>query len=311
MKIRANSAFLAVGLVALLISGCHRPGFLGGKPKPPSGQVVAVVDGHEITVRELRAELSGVSLSDPRQMKAAEQKALELIVVRTLLADAALKQGLDKTPDFAIQKQRAIDGLLAQTLEANVAHAVPAPAPEEVDRFISTNVNMFEDRKIFDVDQIRFARQTDPTVVKGLEPINTLDDVAAYLAAHHIAAARGSASLDALQMDPRLLDAITKLPAGELFVIPSGDVVLVNQIKATRVVPLTGPDAKTFATAFLKREHIQEAGQRQVGAIASEGMKRVQFNPAYAPPPSPAKTPGAAAAPAPATNGAAKSVAAP
>src|ERR1700722_14623113 len=128
MTIRAQSTFLAIGLAALLVSGCHRPTFLGGRPKPPTGQVVAVVDGHEITVRELQAELAGVPTSDPRQMKAVEQKALELVVGRTLLADAALKQGLDKTPDFAIQKQRAIDGLLAQTLEANVARAVPAPA---------------------------------------------------------------------------------------------------------------------------------------------------------------------------------------
>jgi len=309
MRIRRNNAVLAIASVALLAGACHRPEILGGKGAPPTGQVVAKVAGREITLRELQAELNGVNVTDPKQAKAVQQRALQLIVMRTLMADAARKDGLDKTPDFALQQQRATDGLLAQALEQKVAKAVPAPAPEEIERFISANVNIFAERKIFDVDQIRFARPTDPAVLRGLQPLNTPDQVVAYLTAQHIPFGRADASLDVVGMDPRLVDAITKLPAGDLFVIPSGDVVLVNAIKATRVVPLTGNDATTYATNVLKRQHLQEAVQREIGQIVTEGMKNVQFNPAYAPPKPP---PGAAAAAGAApTNTVTKSVAAP
>jgi peptidyl-prolyl cis-trans isomerase C len=289
MRFNKTSACV-IGAVALLCA-CHRPALLGGKGPAPTGQVVAKVDGREVTVRDLQAELGGAQLTDPKQLKAAEQRAVELIVVRSLLADAARDRGLDKTPDFAVLKQRAVDTLLAQSLQGNIAQSVPAPAPEEVDRFISVNVSLFAERKIYDVDQIRFARTADPAVVKGLEPLNTLDDVAAYLTKLNIGFARGSAALDVAGMDPRVADAIGKLPAGALFVVPSGEVMLVNGIKASRVVPLTGNDAKTFATNLLKREHIQEAVERQTSAIVAQGMKRVQFNPAFAPPPRPGAGP--------------------
>jgi EpsD family peptidyl-prolyl cis-trans isomerase len=300
-----------------MVGACHKPAFLGGKPKAPTGQVVAVVDGHEITLRDLQTELGGAAPSDPKQQKALQQRALQILVLRQLLADAAIKQGLDKTPDFAVQKQKAIDNLLAQTLEANVAKGVPAPAPEEIDRFISANTDIFAQRKIWDVDQLRFARPSDPAVIRGLQPLNTIDDIATYLTGLHIPFTRAPASLDAVGMDPRLVAAIVKMPAGNVFVVPSGEGVLVNGIKATRVVPLSDADSKTYATALLKRQHTQEAVQRQMGLVISQGLKtQVQFNPAYAPPTPP---PGAAAAAAgAATNGVApapgaptKSVAAP
>jgi peptidyl-prolyl cis-trans isomerase C len=303
---RYKVSVLVIGS-AILLGACHRPAMLGGKGPAPTGQVVARIDGHEVTIRDLQAELGGVTLTDPKQLKAAEQRAAELIVVRALLADAARDQGLDKTPDFAVLKQRAIDNLLAQSLQSKIAQSVPAPAPEEVDRFISDHANLFAERKLYDVEQIRFARVADPAVVKGLEPLNTLDEVAAYLTRLNIRFARGGASLDAAGMDPRLADAITKLPTGALFVVPNGEALLVNDIKATRVVPLTGADAKTFATNLLKRQHVQDAVQKQTSAIVAQGMKRVQFNPAFAPPPPAAAPTAAPAAPATsnATNGAA------
>jgi len=309
MRIRRKSAILAIASVALLAGACHRPAILGGRGAPPTGQVVAKVAGREITLRDLQAELDGVNVTDPKQAKAVQQRALQLIVTRTLLADAALKQGLDKTPDFAVAKQRAIDGLLAQALEQKVANSVPPPAPEEVARFISANVNIFAERKIFDVDQIRFARPSDPAVLKGLEPLDTPDQVVAYLTGLHIQFARADASLDVVGMDPRLVDAITKLPAGDLFVIPNGNMMLVNAIKATRVMPLTGVEATTYATNVLKRQHLQEAVQREIGQIVSQGMKQVQFNPSYAPPMPAAGGPAAAGATP--TNAVTKSVAAP
>jgi peptidyl-prolyl cis-trans isomerase C len=310
MRIRRNSAISAIASVAVLAGACHRPEILGGRGAAPTGQVVAKVAGREITLRELQAELNGVNVTNPKQAKAVQQRALQLIVLRTLLADEARKQGLDKTPDFALQQQRAIDGLLAQSLEQKIAKAVPAPAPEEVQRFISANTNIFSERKILDVDQIRFARPADPAILKGLTPLSTQDQVVAYLTRLQIPFARANATLDVVGMDPRIVDAIMKLPAGDLFVIPSGDAVLVDAIRATRVVPLTGNDATTYATNLLKRQHLQEAVQRGIGDVVSKGMKHVQFNPAYAPP-APMGTAPTAGAAAASTNAITKSVAAP
>jgi peptidyl-prolyl cis-trans isomerase C len=276
---------------SLLAAACHRPAFLGGKPQAPTGEVVATVDGHEITLRQLQAELQGAQTANPAQMKALQQRALQAIVIRTLIADEARKQGIDKTPDFALQRDRLTDNLLAQMLQAKTAKAVPEPTPEEIQRFISDHADIFAQRKIYDVEQIRFARPADPAVVRGLGPLNSMDQIAAYLTSKNIQAARGEGRLDVVGLDPNLVDKIGKLPANQPFVLSAGNLLVVNQIKSSQIAPLSGADANKYATALLTRQHGMEAVQREGQTVVAEGMKRVAFNAAYAPPSAPKAAP--------------------
>src|SRR5215469_14989534 len=166
---------LVAPLIAMALAGCH---FLHlGQASQPVGQVVATVNGQEITVRELNAELSQVNVTDPKLRKAAEQYALRAIIARKILAQTARAQGLDKTPEFAIQRDRATEALLAQALAAKVAASVPAPTPEEAQNLITAHPNSFAERKIFTVDQIRTAGPLDQAVVAALKPLNTLDQI--------------------------------------------------------------------------------------------------------------------------------------
>jgi peptidyl-prolyl cis-trans isomerase C len=276
---------------ALLLGACHRPAFLGGKPAAPTGQVVATVDGHEITLRQLQAELQGVQLSNPAQMKAVEQRALQGIVIRTLLADAARKQQVDKSPDFALERDRLEDGLLARMLEAKTAKAVPAPTSEEIERFISDHPDIFAQRKIYEVDQIRFARPTDAAVVKGLAPLSSMDQIAAYLTSKNVQFARSPSKLDVVGMDPAVVDRISKMSQSEPFVLAAGNLLVVNEVKSSEISPLGGAEANQYATKLLTQKQGNEAVQREFQSVVTEGMKRVAFNPAYAPPAPPKAAP--------------------
>ena len=109
-------------ITVLAVSAC------GQSSKTPTGQVAATVGGHEITVRQLQAELSGVPAAAPAAQKAQKQGALDLIVQRTILADAARKQGLDKDPNFILLSERANEALLVQRLQAKIASNVPPPS---------------------------------------------------------------------------------------------------------------------------------------------------------------------------------------
>ena len=87
----------------------------------------------------------------------------------------ALK-GLDKTPDFALQKQRAIDSVLAQELQQKLVAAVPEPSKEEAQSFIASHPDTFLERKVFLVDQIRMPK-VPLEVLKSLEPLKTMDEI--------------------------------------------------------------------------------------------------------------------------------------
>ena len=294
MTISRATALVAISCLAL--GACRFPGIPGlSGAKAPSGQVVANVGDKEITLRELEVELAGVNTPDAKTRKAAEQQALQMVVARTILADEARKEQLDKTPDFALQQERTIDGLLVQTLQAKLANAVPPPSDEEAQRFIADHPDIFAQRKIFVVDTIRMARPTDPNLIKGLEPLKTLPQVEDFLTANHIEHGRTSGNIDAVGADPKLVDQIVKLPPNEVFLYPANGVLLVNQIRETRIVPFEGDQATKYALAVLKRQRTQEAVARQLHQFVETAAKTVRYNDAYKP-----ATPPAAPAPKPA-----------
>ena len=290
MTISRFTALIAVSCLAL--GACRFPSIPGvpGGNKTPTGQVVATVSGKEVTAVALQAEMSGVNTPDPKARKAAEQQALQMIVVRTVLADEARKEKLDKTPDFALQQQRVTDNLLAQTLQAKLANSVPPPSDEEAQRFITDHPDIFAQRKIFVVDTIRMARPTDPNIIKGLQPLKSLPDVDAYLTANHVEHGRTSGNIDAVGADPKLVDAILKLPPNEVFLYPANGLVLINQVRETQVVPFGGDQAQKYALALLKKQRTQEAVARQLRQIVTAATPDIRYNDAYKPVQAPSKS---------------------
>jgi EpsD family peptidyl-prolyl cis-trans isomerase len=285
---------LLAAAVSMLLVACHFPG--GGKPPAPTGQVVAKVGDREITLRELQAEMGNASPSDPKARKAAEQVALSNIG-RIILADAARAQGIDKTPDFDIDRKRALDNLLAQELQQKLAARTPPPSRLEAQDFVNAHPDIFAERKVFTVDQIRMARPSDPSLLKTLEPLKTLEQVEAALTAAKIPYQRSGGTLDAVGADPRLVEEILKLPPNEVFVIPGGTGLLVNQVRETRVIPFIGDQAVDYALQYLTRQRAQESVQKAINELLAAQAGKVQFNKDYAP----QKPPGQAAAKALAT----------
>jgi EpsD family peptidyl-prolyl cis-trans isomerase len=292
MKLLRGTAVAAVALVSL--SACKIPG-LGGGGAAPTGQVVAKVGDQDITLRQLRSELPAVASADPAAHKAAEQQALRNMVARAVLAQAARDQGLDKTPDFALQKQRAIETLLVQSLQERIISRMPATTAEDAESFVKSHSDMFAERKIFTVDQIQMRRPSDPDLLKALQPLKTLEQIEALLTARRIPFGRTEGKLDAASMDPRVVDQILHLPPNEVFVIPAQDHVSVNQIRQTTVEPFTGPAAVEYATKILLRQRTSEAVQREFSEIAKKAAPSIHFNKDYGPANLPALGAGAAA----------------
>jgi EpsD family peptidyl-prolyl cis-trans isomerase len=294
--------------IALAVTGCVALVACNGAKKAPTGQVVATVGDKEITIRDLRAEMGANNAQDPKALKAAETAALRNVIGRDILADEARKEGLDKTPDFALQRQRLLDSLLVETLQRKVAAQVPQATREEAQQFVNSHPDMFAQRKVFVLDQLQMPRPNDPAIVKALEPLKTFDQIQALLTQDKIPFKRDTAALDALQADPRLVAAVLKLPPGELFVLPANGVLTVNQIKDTKIVPFTGDPAVSFAQQFITRQRTQEAVQRRFQSLFAAKKNTVTFSKEFEPP----KPPATASSPAaPASGGSPAPAAAP
>jgi peptidyl-prolyl cis-trans isomerase C len=288
MNKRSTTILLATACIGLSSCGLAHKIF---KPKAPTGQVVATVDGKEITMLEMKAEMSRLGIADPDAQKSAQRAVVSELVNRRILANAARKQGLDKTPDFAVQKQQTEDNLLITALEKKLVDAIPAPTADEAQRYIAANPNLFADRKVFVVDQLNMAKP-GPDTLKALIPLHTLDDVEKVLIEQKIAYQKATAKIDALKLDPHLLSSMLALPDHEVFIVPNGAGVIINQIKSSTVEPLTGDAATAFATKALTAQRRSEAVGKQFQSIVRAATQSVAYNKAFAPSP-------AGAAPAP------------
>lgn len=296
--IKKISAGLMIG-TALLLAGCGKK---GGEGELEKGQVVATVDGKDITVHELNAELQGAQIPaniSAEQRKQLEQAALQQVVNRRILSDIARERGLDKTPMFLLQERRAEEQILVQMLQRQMSSAVKAPTQTEISTFIAQNPDMFAERKIFGVDQIQFEAPKDPAVLKKYEPLKTMAEVEAMLKADGLQYKRAPATLDVATANPELVQQVLKMPKDEIFIIPAGRVMIANKITDTKVQPLTGEQANQLAAGTLQQRKFQDLVKRDLEPKVKKAEGEVKYQAGFAPPkPAASATPAAPAAPA-------------
>jgi peptidyl-prolyl cis-trans isomerase C len=285
---RVKAGFVLTGVLCVALSACGK--------KEPTGQVAATLNGKEITTVQLNAELNGFQAPNPQVRKTAERQALDQILARRALSDAAKKAKIDKTPGYAITQERANETLLVQTWQQQIAKSVPQPSKEEVDKFVAENPDVYGQRKIFTVDQVRMPRPSNPAIVQALQPLNTIPEVTAYLAANKIPFQESSEKIDALTANPKMVQAMMKLAPGAVFVVPSNNILTLNRITNAEVQPVAPDVAARYASAYLKNMHTQEAVARQFQSVIAAARKTVKYNPAYAPPAPPKPAAGAAGA---------------
>ena len=288
MQRRARTILL-VATAALALTACDKLGIGGGGE--PKGQVVATLDGQEITVLEVNAELAGTPIPPSMSRREAEKLALENIITRRMLAKAAEERELNKKPEFLLQERRAEEQLRVQALARDIAAKVVTPTRDEADKFIGENPYLFANRTFFILDQIQFLRPANIDKL-GLEGATTMAEVEQILTANNIPFRRQPASLDSLGANPAFVKEVTSVLAkkpDELFMFatrPQGapaPVVLVNQVKDTNVQPFTGDKAREFAVNFLRNERIQNALKAEVDRQKKSQAERVKFQDGWAP----------------------------
>ncbi len=284
----------ATAAIALLLAGCG-----GGAEKGEAegvlekGQVVATVEGKDVTIHELNAELVGVQLPAGAQRKQVEQAALQSLVNRTILADIARERGIDDSPNFVLQRRRSEEALLVQLLQRDIASKVRPPSRDEANRFIAANPDLFAQRKIYSIDQIQFQTPDDVAKLKAFEPLKTMEAVEQRLIEDGIQYRRAPTKLDTVGTQPDVIRQIAKLPEGEIFIIPQGRTMVANRITGVEVQPFTDDKAVAYAMNLIQSRKVGEAAEKALKERIEKARAAVKYQPGYAPPAAPKGVPAA------------------
>jgi len=266
----AMKNMMAALLVSTLaLSACGK----GDSSDAPTGQVVATVNGKEITNAELTNELSSGMPQDP---------ALQSIISRYILADEAKKEGLDKLPETAILKNKAEQAVLIEMLTRKLRENVPAPSQDEVRQYVSEHPSKFDQRRIFIVDQLA-VDEVSPQLMEALKPLDTLAQITQMLDAKKIQYRASLGSIDAMTLNADMADKLANMSVGEVFAAPVGNTTRVNSIREIIVKPLSQADAEKVAKATITTERTQKLVSERLAGIVKKGMEQVKINPSFAP----------------------------
>lgn len=266
----------------LALTAC---GKLGGAAEP-TGQVVATIDGKEITATELKAEM---------QRGAPNQDvALDALLTRRILANEARKQGLDKTPEGAMTVAASEEAALAGLLRDTLAKTAPKASPDEAREFVATNPALFANRRVYTLDQL-IVPQVTPALIEAIKPLDTLEQVEGLLRQRNVQFNKTVGTVDPLQLGPDVAKQMAALPAGAVFMTPEGGVLRINRARSSDPAPITGAEAEKLAGDLLARQRGGALVSNQMREIVEKARKDVKFNPQYKPK-EPAKAPAAAPA---------------
>jgi len=256
----------------LSLAACHK-----GEKNAPKGQVVATINGTEVTVAELKEESAS---SGPDQPDGAN--ALQTLVTRKLLADAAKSEKLDQLPSTAIQMKRAEETVLVEALMRKLRDSAPAPSVDEARVYVSEHPSSFARRRIFIVDQY-IVPNAPQSLFKEMEPINALPEALALLKKHNLQTNRVVGTIDALTIDGEAAEKLATLPPNAIFISPEGDGMRLNYIRDVEIEPIPADQAEKIALDTLRNRRISQLVSNKASEIVGSAMPNVKFNPAFAP----------------------------
>lgn len=265
---------------AVFLSLLVLPG-LSACDREATGQVAAIVNGEEITIQEVNAELAALQLPEGADQEAVRRQALERIVERRLMAQVARDDGLDSSQDYLIRERQLRDSLLVQLLGERVERTTTPPDQQEVDQYIADNPGVFADRKVFTIDRIQFPAPADMEVLSPLENDHSMVAVAARLSGMRIEFQRDEARIDSAAIGPERLEQLLALPEGEPFVVPESGVVTIGVITGEQIIPLTGEEARPLALRAMRARQLNETLQQRLDQ--SRAAAEIEYQPDFAP----------------------------
>lgn len=255
--------------------------------KKPTGQVVAVVNGEEISQTELNQELQGANIPASADKKQVMRDVLQRVIDRRLLAQAAKDQGIDRDPTYVSMQRRASEDLLVQMSAKKAADSIKVPDAAAIDKFVAENPAMFAQRMKLNLDQVVFEIPKNPDAMKQFVNDHSIDAIIATLNRLNIKFQRGNGGLDTGTVAPEMLKQIEGLPPGEPFIVPVQGKIVASVITGREPIALPAEQTRPMAVQAIRNKELTTIGSSRIKDARAKA--KIEYAPDFAPKAAPAK----------------------
>lgn len=261
LRMNARTSVLLVPVVMMLQS-C-------GSSAPPSGQVVAEVDGKEVTSAQLWLVLQKISPDSARD-PFVRKMTMDSLIDETLFMSAAERDNLEQLPSVARELDRARRTVLA---EAYLARLVPtAPVTDaEATQFYSANPAMFSGRREYRVVDltVRGGKELDQFVAPLGVQIS-LEQLTERLRSGQRTGEVRELSFSSDTVDPDLAAQLSSLGTGAHYSYRDGSVRHFVRIISVVPAPLSVEAARPQIKAYLQQVRGIKAARDRLAALRTE-----------------------------------------
>lgn len=139
-------------------------------------QVVAKVNGAEISLHQVNHVLSKAGNVPADQLERARKNAVDRLIDQELLAAKAVEEKLDRTPETLMAIELARREIMARARMEQVLALAPKLSPGDVKRYYVTHPELFAERQIYSLQEITFPPQKE-----GLAVVQALVDKGAAM----------------------------------------------------------------------------------------------------------------------------------
>lgn len=267
MRLANKLLFLLLISSAIMLTSCGKKD--AADSKKTDTQVVAKVNGDEITIHQVNFQLSRMGQMNEAQSKVAAKQVLSRLVELQLLKQQAIEQKLDKNPGVLQALEASKDQLLAQAyLEMSMAKA-PKPSTSTVDSFYKDRPELFENRRIYrlqelvvNIDKAKFAETQ-----QALKDIKGINEIATWLKDKNYPFSVNSNVKAAEQLPSDLLKKLQTLKDGDAVIISSENSFNIIHLVASQPMPIARSKATPIIEQYYMNQNKTNLAKKEMTAL--------------------------------------------
>jgi|GEM_PF-244443 len=246
-KSTAAIRYSAVTLLSLTaIAGC------GHRDAASTRQVVARVNGQEITIHQLKNEAAGFSANSAIPNATPTRETLDTLINEQLLMEQGKERKIDRDPQVIQAEEKAHRQIRLQVLQNQLVASLPQPTQSEIRSFYDANEGLFANRKIYTFRQFTVdGNALNDNLKSKLERSKTEQAIVAALKSDNLNYHEIITVRTAEQLPMQALPSITNMNRGDVAVFKSGDRTDVLQIVDFIAQPATLEQATPVIREYL------------------------------------------------------------
>lgn len=252
-------------LLSLVICGIVLTGCGDDAEKKSPSQVLAKVNGKEITVLQLNYLLA----QQPKADNETKQKLLDSLIEQELMVQKAEELKLDRNPDVLQSVEFSKKQVLAQAAIQNLIGKRIEPSAADITKYYNEHPNLFANRQVFDV-AVFLLKASDMTesVNMALETSEKSEITQQILEKEGIKFKQTDAKRSAEQIPAVVLEKLMVINDGDIIKVPdeNNNLMLMQLISHTSQ-PVSKDDAEQAIKQLLLNEQIQNKAQNQLESI--------------------------------------------